>query len=183
MLERYLIEHCAPTLASLKTANMFSYEYSCESELESTLKAWNQQLSSKGLFLIALKKKDNAASIYVFRSIMLQRDLLKPGVQQFLSRYGYESAEVSYAIDRLKLRFEQNQGFPHEIGIFLGYPLGDVVGFVVNSGQNCKLSGCWKVYCNENEAISTFAKFKKCRDVYIRLWKNGKSVLQLTVAV
>ena len=27
MLEKYLIDHCSPTLASLKTANMFSCPY------------------------------------------------------------------------------------------------------------------------------------------------------------
>lgn len=27
MLERYLIEHCSPTLASIKTANLFNMPY------------------------------------------------------------------------------------------------------------------------------------------------------------
>ena len=36
--------------------------------------------------------------------------------------------------------------FPHEIGIFLGYPLADVAGFIRNKGRNCKCIGTWKVY-------------------------------------
>lgn len=68
--------------------------------------------------------------------------------------------------------------FPHEIGIFLGYPLGDVIGFIKNAGHNCKCTGCWKVYCNECEAVRTFAKYKKCKDVYMRLWQQGRSVLE-----
>ena len=32
------------------------------------------------------------------------------------------------------------------------------------------------------EAEKTFCKYKKCREIYSRLWENGRSVLQLTVA-
>ena len=86
-------------------------------------------------------------------------------------------------MERLKERLEHNHEFPHEIGLFLGYPLGDVIGFVENSGRNCICSGCWKVYQNAAEAIRTFQRFKKCKEVYVRLWSEGKSVWQLTVDV
>ena len=47
------------------------------------------------------------------------------------------------------------------------------------------ISSVWdagKVYCDECACRKTFAKYKKCRDVYVRLWQQGRSVLQLTVA-
>ena len=56
-------------------------------------------------------------------------------------------------------------------------------GFIENKGHNYKCKGCWKVYCNECEAQKTFLRYQKCRNVYLRLWKQGRSVLQLTVAV
>lgn len=56
MLEKYLIEHCAPTLASLKTASLFCIAVKTEEELESQLKAWNGQLQEKGLFLLVLRR-------------------------------------------------------------------------------------------------------------------------------
>ena len=70
-----------------------------------------------------------------------------------------------------------------KIGVFLNYPLGDVIGFIENKGHNYKCKGCWKVYCNECETQKTFQRYQKCRNVYLRLWKQGRSVLQLTVAV
>ena len=106
----------------------------------------------------------------------------RPGVAKFLKKYGYESTEIKYALSRLKSRIGENNEFPHEIGIFLDYPLGDVIGFIVNQGRNFKCAGCWKVYCDECACRKTFAKYKKCRDVYVRLWQQGRSVLQLTVA-
>ena len=75
-----------------------------------------------------------------------------------------------------------DEEFPHEIGLFLGYPPEDVRGFIENGAENCKCVGCWKVYGNVEAAKKTFAKYKKCTDVYSRQQANGKSVERLTVA-
>ena len=83
----------------------------------------------------------------------------------FGKKYGYENTEPEQCLALLKKRFEAAEAFPHEIGIFLDYPLGDVIGFIQNSGQNYKCSGCWKVYCNECEALKMFQKYHKCREV------------------
>lgn len=182
MLDKYLIEHCSPTLASLKTANLFKCSFKCETEFKTQFMLWNEQLGQKGISLVVLSKNDKAALIYVYRRSALEKDLSNPDVCSFLKKYGYEATEVDYALGRLKERIGNSEEFPHEIGVFLGYPLGDVIGFVRNSGRNCKYSGCWKVYCNEYEAICTFKKYKKCREIYMRLWKSGRSVLRLTVA-
>ncbi len=182
MLERYLVEHCSPTLASLKTANLFSYTYSSEDMLERYVESCHQQLSQKGVSVKVLRKKNHVALIYVYRQHRLQQDLNHPDTIAFLKNYGYHNFSVRDAIGQLQARFEQSE-FPHEIGLFLGYPLGDVVGFIQNAGKNSKCAGCWKVYCDECEAVKLFAKFKKCRDVYTRLFQQGRTVLQLTVAV
>lgn len=182
MLEKYLIEHCSPTLASLKTANLFTYAYSSEQELTQDLAQWNDHLADKGIELIVLRRRERTALIYVCRTSHLKRDLSQPGVAYFLRKYGYGNVEPAYALQHLKRRLAESEEFPHEIGVFLGYPLGDVVGFIRNAGRSSKCSGCWKVYCNECEAVKTFAKYKKCREIYVRLWKDGRSVRQLTVA-
>ena len=86
------------------------------------------------------------------------------------------------ALERLSQRLCTQDAFPHEIGLFLSYPLGDVQGFIDNGGAHYKCSGCWKVYCNECETAKLFAKYQKCRGVYWRLFSGGRSILQLTVA-
>lgn len=182
LLERHLIEHCSPTLASLKTANLFNHSFSSEEELEKQLSDLNGQLGKKGITLLLLYKRRNKALIYVFRKNRLQADLNRSGVGRFLKKYGYEHTDADYALGVLKKRLEEEESFPHEIGIFLGYPLGDVIGFIRNEGKNCKCLGCWKVYCNECEAVKTFARYQRCRAVYSRLWQSGRSVWQLTVA-
>ena len=50
-MEQYLINHCAPTLASLKTANLFNYSFASEYELEAQLLHLNTLLAVKGVSL------------------------------------------------------------------------------------------------------------------------------------
>ncbi len=60
--------------------------------------------------------------------------------------------------------------FPHEIGVFLGYPLYDVVGFIENQGRNFTCCGCWKAYGDPDAAQQHFAQLNKCTAVYLRLF-------------
>ena len=39
-------------------------------------------------------------------------------------------------------------GFPHEMGVLLGYPVEDVRGFMEQNGQNALYQGYWKVYAH-----------------------------------
>ena len=181
-LEPYLIEHCSPTLAALKTANLFSCKIESAEALQASLALWNAMLAEKGIELILLKQERRMALIYVCRKAKLAEDLAQAGVAEFLQQYGYRQTDVSYAIQKLQQRLATSPEFPHEIGLFLDYPLGDVRGFIENAGANCKCTGCWKVYCNVCDTAKRFCKFEKCREVYMRLWKSGvRDVMQMTV--
>lgn len=181
-IEKSLIRHCSPTLASLKTASLFAIEFTCRKELNDVLREWNKRLSDKGVAMLALRETNNRALIYVFRKNRLRSDLCCPKIERFLKSSGYGSTSIGAALSTLRAHLTEHEDFPHEIGIFLGYPIEDVIGFITNKGQNCKCTGCWKVYCNECEAEKTFARYKKCEAVYMQLWERGRSVRQLTVA-
>ena len=183
MLEQYLINHCAPTLASLKTANLFNCTAENPTALQMAVSRWQALLAPKGVELLLLRESGDRALVYVYRPDRLARDLQQPGVAAFLAHCGYTGTAPAACLDVLRRKLAVSSDFPHEIGLFLGYPLGDVIGFIENKGHNYKCKGCWKVYCNECEAQKTFQRYQKCRNVYLRLWKQGRSVLQLTVAV
>lgn len=182
MFEKYLIENCAPTLASLKTANLFSYTYPSIAELQETIAYWNECMADKGVTLTVLRVNSATALVYVYREAYLKRDLQKPGVAQLLRHFGYNSMETDMVLSKLQSRLRERDEFPHEIGLFLGYPLQDVIGFIKYKGSNCKCTGCWKVYGDESEASRIFAMFDKCRNIYVNLWRQGRSIMKLTVA-
>ena len=182
MIEKCLIEHCAPTLASLKAANLFNACCEEEENIDLQISMWNQLMNPKGVKLLALRSRGNRSLVYVYREKQLVRNLNRPGVARFLKKYGYENTEPEQCLALLKKRFEAAEAFPHEIGIFLDYPLGDVIGFIQNGGQNYKCSGCWKVYEDEEKAQKLFIKYRKCTDIYCQKLKEGTSILRLTVA-
>ena len=192
MFEQELIEHCSPTLASIKAASLFTYTYKSLKELHVRVTYWNSKMKRKGITFDILSENVgvNKALIYVYRRADLEKILNRDEIRSFLLNYGYliDDNEIVGGVNceniilQLKKKFEKLNQFPHEIGIFLGYPIGDVKGFIENHGCNCKCTGYWKVYCNEEEATKTFRKYKKCRDIYMNLWISGRSVMQLTVA-
>ena len=181
VLEKYIIDLCSPTLVSLKTASLINCYFINEKQLEKDMAELNLLLNGKGIKIQTLRKSKKSVLIYVYRIDMLAKDLMKPGVKEVLTYYGYDSTEPEKAIEKLKMRLSETTEFPHEIGLFLGYPVGDVVGFIKNKGKNFKCCGCWKVYCDQCEAERRFELFNKCTRIYMEQWKAGKSVLKLTV--
>ena len=182
MLDKHLVAHCSPTLAGLKSANIFNYSFKSIKLLEQQLALLRADLRPKGVSLRVLRRSGKRALIYVYRSARVQKELQRRGVLDFLSNYGYETDRLEHCLQYLSVRISSHLEFPHEIGLFLGYPLDDVKGFIDNKGRNSRCCGCWKVYCNECEAEKLFARFVKCRSIYWNLFNRGKSVVQLTVA-
>lgn len=56
MLEQYLINHCAPTLASLKTANLFNCNAENPIALQTAIAGWQALLAPKGVKLLLCGK-------------------------------------------------------------------------------------------------------------------------------
>ena len=178
-----LIEHCAPTLAGFKTASLFSYAFGCREELERCLRESNAALACKGISLEALRIGPQRALVYVYRPARLRADLAQAPAAQLLRPMGYDPDNAAACLGLLRLRLCQNPGFPHEIGLFLGYPPADVAGFLAHGGRNCKCCGCWKVYDDESAARRLFDVYHKCRCAYAKRFSLGATVAQLTVAV
>lgn len=182
MLETYLIRHCSPTLARLKTAGLFTYICGNFSELEEQLYRLNRFLTEKGITVTILQYKENTALIYVYRKFFLEQDLSALETKEILSCYGYQTSDPTKAVTQLKKRISGSEEFPHEIGLFLGYPPGDVMSFIENAGKNYKYCGHWKVYSNEQEARKLFSQFRNCKEAYQKWFHQGRSVVQLTLA-
>ncbi|TYC86658.1 DUF3793 family protein [Acetobacterium wieringae] len=180
--EREMIRHCSPTLAGMKTGNLFSYPFTSYCQLAEQLEQCNNTLNARGVYLEVLRINASRVLIYVYRQSRLLKDFSCPRVDSFLQDIGYRTEDLKSCLEFLSKRIQDSSEFPHEIGLFLSYPFEDVQGFIEHEGKNCKYCGCWKVYCNENEAIKLFNKYKKCTQAYYRRLLSGSSLRRLTVA-
>ena len=80
--------------------------------------------------------------------------------------------EFPQMLQIMNLRFEGYQHgsaeFPHELGIFLGYPLADVKGFIEHNGKDFLYQGYWKVYENVEERKKMFSIYNVVKEEFIR---------------
>lgn len=182
MSEEYLIRNCAPTLAGLKTANLFTCPADDKAAVLAEIRRISRILFPKGLRLVPLRFSDEKALIYLYRPRKLSADISNEAAAAILHRRGYDTACPDRCVAQLMQRIRAQGAFPHEIGLFLGYPPEDVLGFIENGGKCCKCVGCWKVYGDEIAAKKRFALYKKCTRVYCDRWANKNDIERLTVA-
>ena len=91
------------------------------------------------------------------------------------------SVELSRRMQELVRRLNRGKDFPHEIGLFLGYPAEDVSGFIRHGARCAKCVGTWKVYGDEESARKKFALYQKCTRLYCEAYRKHNNLDRLLV--
>lgn len=182
MSEELLIRHCSPTLAGIKTGNLFSCPCPSRESMMKALCCLNRKLASRGIRVLPLRVRRGRALIYAYRPRALEGDLTDHRARQLLEAYGYVPEKPNRCVVRLMERLRATGEFPHEIGLFLSYPPEDVAGFIQHQACRHKCVGCWKVYGDEAAARHTFEKYDACSRIYWQQWQQGTTIERLTVA-
>lgn len=181
--EESLVWHASPTLASIKTANLYSFRFRNIIECLETIHRFNELMNDKGIYIELLKSTEDLYLIYVYRKSHLQIVLSDRKIRDFLKKYSYSSSEsMDGLLETLRMRLNTERDFPHEIGVFLGYPLEDVKAFIETKGSNSVLCGDWKVYHDEDTARCLFCKYKHCRETYIKVYREGRRLIDMLVS-
>lgn len=178
MYDALLVRHCAPTLAGLKTGSLFSCAFAQPETMRSCLRLWNRLFADCEIRTLPLSRSSKRTLIYTYRPSALQCDLAAPQAAQLLRELGYPPSSPERSIAHLINRLATPPSFPHEIGLFLGYPPEDVRGFMQDP-TTCKFSGCWKVYGNVRTAQIRFNAYRHCTQTYCTLLARGVTLKQL----
>ena len=101
MSNETLIRCCAPTMACLKTGNMFSCAFDSQKQMTEELRHLNQRLRHKGLRLLPLRWRDGKALLYLYRPKLLERDLRNPLSRKLLSECGYTCKDTNVCLATL----------------------------------------------------------------------------------
>ena len=182
-MDAFLVKYGAPTLAGLKTGSLFNLPCRSRRELGEAVALGNRRLNPKGLYVAVLRQDQGSALILLYRRQELEADLGRREAAALLRQLGYREASLGGRLRELRRRLAERGEFPHEIGLFLGYPPEDVRGFMADCrGHDCKCSGCWKVYGDEAAARDRFRRYKQCTAIYCGLYLRGKSLTQLAVS-
>ena len=101
MSEDLIIKHCSPTLAGIKTANLFNCPYSSRLECECDVRKLNKMFCKKGIKVLPLKFSNGKALIYIFRPSKLAVDLSDEYACKLLESQGYHSHDAARCIRAL----------------------------------------------------------------------------------
>lgn len=183
--EALLVNQCAPTLTGMKPASLFRYQGRVPGEARRLAECWARQLAPRGLTLRVLKtcRVTGACMLLLYREDWLRRILAERSNRRFLEQQGYPAdVDLPQLLERLSDRLCLEQDYPHEIGLFLGYPLEDVVGFIENRGRNYTFCGYWKAYGDPAAARRRFAQYRRCTETCSRRFRQGATILDLIAA-
>ncbi|MBQ9329187.1 MAG: DUF3793 family protein [Solobacterium sp.] len=180
MPDSYIVEHCSPVLAGLKTGNMFTVRHENGGSNEE-IRTMNQRLTRFGLRMIPLRNNGDSVLLYLYRPDRLSDDLKNPHARRILEEKGYPVKHAEQCVACVSKHLKEDEGFPHEIGLFLSYPPEDVQGFMEHPKYGVKCVGFWKVYGDEERAQRTFTSYRKCKDIYQKAIQNGTALEQLIV--
>jgi len=173
-----LVKHCSPVLTGIKTANMFTF-FGDPLNIKNIIKSYNKVFNSFDIYFYILNSKEKSSLIYVYRFDRLKRDLRQRYVSSFMAREGYDIYDIRGCIERLSEKIKSEKGFPHEIGLFLSYPICDVIGFIKNKGSNFKYCGFWKVYRDEENAKRIFCEYEKCTALCCKKFSKEKNLFSI----
>lgn len=155
--------HCGPAIEGVKASSLLNIRNTEKRGLYDVWLANKQEiLDFFNISAFCLKKSNEGEVVLMFHPHLLEKQLNDLSNIDFLSRFGYESQwDMEGYLTYLKTRFEHC--CPHEIGVFLGYALSDVIDFISCPNKECRLVGYWKVYSNEASARELFRRFDEAK--------------------
>lgn len=178
-LERLLANHCAPVFCHCKASNLVA----ARREL---MDALPEVLAGSEISWVKLCGCKKYCHILFYDRARMERYLAQEEHQRFLAKHGYGQQTLEEQLTRLAGRYESYQkhgsAFPHEIGLFLEYPLADIEGFIEHRGRDALESGYWKVYSDVEQARARFRLYDDLKTTLTTMLAEGRSFRECCMA-
>lgn len=165
-----VIHTISPTIEGIKPSNLVCLKNINSRNLVHTwlenIDFYKNKFKELNIKFYELRRNDNCISLLFYNQSLLKESLNNKESQKFLERFGYsKNINLQESLELLSSRF--SHFCPHEIGIFLGYPIEDVIDFIDKKDRKeCLLVGYWRVYNDVNKAKHLFSEYDKSRKKY-----------------
>lgn len=185
-LTAHLMLECSEVLAGVKPANLISLvnrTRPCGRNLYGLWQRHHEDIAARldGLGFIVLQTRERALLLLCYNHDHLEHHLSHGGIRALLHKAGYAAdAPCASLLEELCRRIGANGSFPHEIGLFIGYPAKDVAAFMglVNLPFACQ--GPWKIYGNPEQSLCLAEQHRCCRQRMSTVLASGNhEVLEL----
>ncbi|MDF2513875.1 MAG: hypothetical protein K0S04_3741 [Herbinix sp.] len=164
---------CAPLLTGIKISNLLIVATGNAQQVF-------QGFQGTPIAMCVLSRTKHKTVFFLYRKDKLEGYLNSSKVQDLLKYFGYQSLSLNLVLKECSRRYRQyvadEKEFPHELGLLLGYPVEDVIGFIENQGKNPLYTGYWKVYSNVIETKNLFEKYNQAQETVVRMIYSGFGV-------
>ncbi len=166
-LASFLAIELAEVLQGAKPANLVCLTNKRRSCGRNLYLLWKEHgtalLEESGLQVRVLADRGSSLLLLLYCRDALKALLAQKSVHVILGKAGYQQpADFEAVLSELENRVA-GEGFPHEIGVFLGYPLKDVVGFMGWAQLSFTCQGPWKIFGNPVQSLQLAEHHRVCR--------------------
>lgn len=176
LVETKMVLQCAPVLTGIKISNLLIVATKDEEAVRTILR-------KSGIIHYRLLRQEGKTTFLLFYKTKVSAYLQDPDVQRILKANGYRDLSLGGIFRTFQYRYQacidQGEGFPHEMGLLLGYPVEDVEGFIEHKGHGFLYSGYWKVYGHVEEKKALFEKYEVAKETLIQLLAEGVDIRQI----
>ncbi|MFO7983870.1 MAG: DUF3793 family protein [Desulfuromonadales bacterium] len=156
-LASFIAYETAEIIDRVKPGNLINLSDRCLPCGRNMFRSWKKYgpllLSRTGLELKVLRTREDNMLLFIFRRSDLQSLIERRPVRALLNKAGYPAGEdLDTVLGQLGSRMSESC-FPHEIGLFLGYPLKDVAAFMGLASLPFTCQGPWKIYGNPHKSL------------------------------
>lgn len=178
-LAAHLMMESSEVLGGVKPANLVSLvnrTRPCGRNLYQLWQSRHQELSARlaNICFKTLQTRERALLLFCYNPDQLETHLAHAGIRVLLKKAGYDTTLSSEALlTELCRRFESSGVFPHEIGLFIGYPAKDVAAFMGLVTLPFACQGPWKIYGNPVQSLGLADQHRCCRQRMAAILATG----------
>lgn len=166
-LASFLVLELAEVLQGAKPANLVCLANKRRSCGRNLYRLWKEHgaalLEESGLKVRVLDDRGSSILLLLYSQEALGTLIAQKSVRIILGKAGYGNVhDFDSVLDELETRVT-GDGFPHEIGVFLGYPLKDVIGFMGWVPLAFTVQGPWKIFGKPEQSLRLAECHRECR--------------------
>jgi hypothetical protein len=178
-LTAHLMLECSEVLAGVKPANLLSMvnrARPCGRNLHHIWQSRQKEVVSRlnKVCFIELQAKEKSVLLLCYNRAHLEQHLAHAGIRTLLCKAGYDkTASLDQLLAELKKRVTNGDTFPHEIGLFIGYPAKDVAAFMGLIKLPFACQGPWKIYGDPLQSLGLAEQYRCCRQRMCAVLASG----------
>lgn len=182
-IEKFLIYNASLVISGVKPSATVTIKKDNDNLYDKWIKYGIDFLKIIDIAYINLRETNNALIILIYNENKLRNYIFEKENKKFLLQLGYcDKEDLDEYLIILKRRYKEFN-CPHELGVFLGFPLNDVKDFMECKEKKCLSCGYWLVYNDLQEAKKIFSKYDKVKEHTVSYILNGDSSHEVAYSI